>query len=226
MKRAYNDFQKAMHPLLSRYIPIANLIVKTFGDDVEVVLHDLRHPQNSVVYVANSHVTGRVIGESFQHLIAKALEAQKADEGILANYYFEQNGRKIRSSTLFIRTDEGDLIGALCINIDTTRVMSQLQWLQTLLPGLSLTLEPQSTPPHGADSKEDSDILQTVNALIDRILEENPNPKNRDERLQLIRFMESRGVFLVKGAMDRVAEKLKMSKVTLYADLDEVRKTQ
>ena len=74
MKRAYNDFQKAMHPLLSRYIPITDLIVKTFGDDVEVVLHDLRHPQNSVVYVANSRVTGRVIGESFQHLIAKALE--------------------------------------------------------------------------------------------------------------------------------------------------------
>ena len=35
--------------------------------------------------------------------------------------------------------------------------------------------------------------------------------------------MDSRGVFLVKGAIDRVAEKLQISKVTVYSYLDEVR---
>lgn len=35
--------------------------------------------------------------------------------------------------------------------------------------------------------------------------------------------MDQRGVFLVKGAIDRVAEKLGISKVTVYSYLDEVR---
>ncbi len=213
-----------MHSLLNRYIPIADLIVKTFGEDVEVVLHDLRHPQNSVIYVANSRVTGRTVGESFQYLISKALEVSESDKSILANYYFEQNGRKIRSSSLFIRDDDGELVGALCINIDTTRAIAQAKWLESLLPGLQLSMSRDDKIEDQQSSGQTDDILQTVNALIDRILEENPNPKNREERLQLIRFMETRGVFLVKGALDRVAEKLKMSKVTLYADLDEVRK--
>lgn len=215
-----------MQSILDRYIPIAELIVKTFGDDVEVVLHDLRHPQNSVIYVANGRVTGRTVGESFQHLISKALDSTDSDDSILANYYFEQNGRKIRSSSLFIRDDAGELIGALCINIDTTRAFAQAKWLESLVPGLQLSINHADRNPHHESSGQTEDILQTVNALIDRILEENPNPKNREERLELIRFMETRGVFLVKGAMDRVAEKLKMSKVTLYADLDEVRKKQ
>ena len=213
-----------MHSLLNRYIAIADLIVKTFGEDVEVVLHDLRHPQNSVIYVANSRVTGRTVGESFQYLISKALEVSESDKSILANYYFEQNGRKIRSSSLFIRDDDGELVGALCINIDTTRAIAQAKWLESLLPGLQLSMSRDDKIEDQQSSGQTDDILQTVNALIDRILEENPNPKNREERLQLIRFMETRGVFLVKGALDRVAEKLKMSKVTLYADLDEVRK--
>lgn len=39
----------------------------------------------------------------------------------------------------------------------------------------------------------------------------------------MIRFMETRGVFLVKGAIDRVSEKLGISKVTVYSYLDEIR---
>ena len=45
----------------------------------------------------------------------------------------------------------------------------------------------------------------------------------REKRIELIRFMDQRGVFLVKGAIDRVAEKLGISKVTVYSYLDEVR---
>lgn len=46
---------------------------------------------------------------------------------------------------------------------------------------------------------------------------------SREKRLELIRFMDQRGVFLVKGAVERVAEKLGISKVTVYSYLDDVR---
>ncbi len=49
---------------------------------------------------------------------------------------------------------------------------------------------------------------------------------SREERLSLLSFMEERGVFLVKGALDRVAQRLGISKVRLYADLDALRKSR
>jgi len=39
----------------------------------------------------------------------------------------------------------------------------------------------------------------------------------------MIRFMEQKGIFLIKGTIDRVAEKLKISKVTVYSYLDEIK---
>lgn len=62
-----------INPILTQYITVADIIVKTFGPDVEVVLHDLSTPQHSVVYVANNVVTGRQIGESFQNLLSKVI---------------------------------------------------------------------------------------------------------------------------------------------------------
>ena len=93
-----------MHPALRSYVGVADLLVRTFAD-CEVVLHDLTVPQRSVVYVANPVVTGRKVGESFEHLIEEAIKAGNPEDGILANYYFEKNGRLIRSSTLLIRDD-------------------------------------------------------------------------------------------------------------------------
>ena len=66
--------------------------------------------------------------------------------------------------------------------------------------------------------------MEIMTELVDRIISEVPESQmNRDRRIELIRFMDQRGVFLVKGAIERVAEKLGISKVTVYAYLDEVR---
>ena len=76
-----------IHPVLRPYVGVADLLVRTFAH-CEVVLHDLTVPQRSVVYVANPVVTGRKVGESFEHLIEEAIKAGNPEDGILANYYF------------------------------------------------------------------------------------------------------------------------------------------
>lgn len=86
------------------------------------------------------------------------------------------------------------------------------------------------------DLQKDSDIelegsvLKTVYAMIDRMTERVRAGRSssavltREERLPLVRFMDTRGVFLVKGALDYAAERLGVSKVTLYSDLDLLRR--
>ena len=45
----------------------------------------------------------------------------------------------------------------------------------------------------------------------------------REDRLEKIRFMDAKGIFLMKGSVDRAAEKLGVNRVTIYSYLDEVR---
>ena len=42
--------------------------------------------------------------------------------------------------------------------------------------------------------------------------------------MKLLAFMESRGIFLMKGALEHAAERLGVSKVTIYSDLDQIRR--
>lgn len=206
-------------PELVPYIPMADLLVRTFGVDCEVVLHDLADPQHSVVYVANNHVTGRKVGESFDQLVKQVILSTELKEDYVANYYFyARDGRRIRSSTLLIRDAVGKLTGALCINLDTTRLTQHIEYLQSFLP-VTPVVEPQ-----GKQDQEHNSVEEMVLSLIDNILDGcNIEALSREERIEKIRFMEAKGIFLMKGSMDQVAEKLGVTKVTVYSYLDEIR---
>jgi predicted transcriptional regulator YheO len=93
-----------MNRLLEKFIPTAHIIADTFGKDCEVVIHDLTIPQKTVVYTVNNHVTGRQIGQSFDHLITHVLLSQNFTDDFSSNYYFyTEDNRLIKSSTSLIR---------------------------------------------------------------------------------------------------------------------------
>lgn len=206
-----------MHPLLEPYVRVADLIVGTFGSDCDVILHDLTQPRRSVVYVANDSVTHRETGSGFRHLVRELLKKPENADGMVLNYYFDDKGKRIRSSFLLIRDEEKKLIGALCINVDTTRTTQALALLESMLPGYKEVKPAPRTP-------ESANVNDIVNEFIDRMIDEIPPGKlSREKRLELISFMHSRGVFLMKGAVDYVSSRLGIAKVTIYSDLDSIK---
>ncbi|WP_205419663.1 PAS domain-containing protein, partial [Klebsiella pneumoniae] len=65
------------------------------------------------------HVTGRQIGQSFDHLVKQVLLSDEFTEDHLAGYDIEAvDHRIIKSSTTLIRDYQQQVIGALCINYD------------------------------------------------------------------------------------------------------------
>lgn len=208
-------------PALMPYVPIAQMLVQTFGSDCEVVLHDLDCPAHSVVYVENPSVTGRKVGDSFDQLVRQVILSDELKEDFVANYYFTApNGKRIRSSSLLIKDAGGRLTGALCINLDTTKVTEQIAFLQSFLPATPQSAgkaeeEPASTPAH---------VSVMIENLMDKILADcDAKNLSREERIRKIRFMDEKGLFLMKGSVERAAEKLGVGKVTIYSYLDEVR---
>ena len=203
---------------LQPYIPLAQMLVQTFGPDCEVVLHDLDTPAHSVVYVENPSVTGRTVGESFDQLVKQVILSDELKENFAANYYFTApNGKYIRSSSLLIKDEAGHLTGAMCINLDTTRLSQSLEFLKTLLP-------PEPKKQEALEAQKDAHVSVMIENLMDNILGGADAEKlSREKRLEKIRFMDEKGLFLMKGSAQMAAEKLGVGKVTIYSYLDEVR---
>lgn len=206
-----------MNPKLKSYIPVADMIARTWGTECEVVLHDVADPEHSVVYVVNGHVTGREIGQSFEHFVKSAMEQGDTNEDFVANDFFRKKGKLIRTSSAMIRDDEGKLIGALCINIDMTRMLQQAEYIQSFLPQV------KEKPTVKKDVSPDR-VEDMVFSLIDNILADcETSALSREERIAKIHFMDTRGIFQLKGSIEQVAERLGVNKVTVYSYLDEVR---
>lgn len=208
-----------MDPILKSYYPIADMIAKTFGDSCEVVIHDLTKPQNSVVYVANNSVTGRKPGESFEHLVKQVLLNKNFHNDFTANYKFESNNKDIKSSSALIRNDKGEVVGMICINLDLAPIDKALD----VLKALSHVEDFDAYKPQKTKSEEFEEVSAIINKLIDDIIGPDfDSRQKKSKNIEIIRFMDQKGIFLVKGALERVASKMNLSKVTVYSYLDEI----
>lgn len=210
--------------ILNAYIPIAKTIAKMFGSQCEVVIHDLTQPQSSVIFVINNHVTGRQIGQSFDHLVKQVLLSDEFNEDHLAGYDIETvDHRIIKSSTTLIRDYQQQVIGALCINYDMNLMIQMKEMLDTLIPSNTpKQILSEKGPKQDASIQNVEDI---ADQLIQQIIANSQYPfMKRHEKIELIRFMDEKGIFLMKGSVEKVAEQLGISKVTVYSYLDEVKK--
>ena len=106
----------------------------------------------------------------------------------------------------------------LCINLDTTRLTRQIEYLQSFLPA------PDDAAPDEQPPREPENVAVMIENLMDKILAgADAHAMTREDRLEKIRFMDAKGIFLMKGSVDRAAEKLGVNRVTIYSYLDEVR---
>lgn len=79
----------------------------------------MSQPESSVVYVVNGSVSGRRVGQSFDHLVKQVLLSKNFKNDRVINYMFEgPDEKRIKSSSALIRDQNGEVIGMMCINCD------------------------------------------------------------------------------------------------------------
>lgn len=210
-----------MNKNIKNYIPVARMIADTFGNHCEVILHDFSNPQSSVVYTRNNVVTNRQVGESFtEYFVKEVLLSRKFHDDCSANYMMHgENGQLIKSSTALIRDENDRVIGALCVNIDITYMSGVLSQLSEMMGMEEEHMQTES------EVNVMPDIQQIVDDIIDRTIgNQDVEVMSREKKIDIIRFMNSKGIFLIKGSMDKVAERMNISRVTVYSYLDEIKK--
>ena len=219
----------------------ADLIGRAAGERTEVVLHDLSDPLHSVVYVVNGAVTDRAVGQGLRHLVVEMLTAQARGTDLLPVWWYRYQAKLIRCTTKLIRDADGKLVGALCVNEDVTQDFSQFESLRRRLPGgrkLTLTLPDENAilwddesvvSVKGNAVKSHGTVRDTVFKLITALAEEEGltgKTPSREERRRFVELLNDREVFLVKGSVEYAADVIGVSKVTIYSDLDAVRRRQ
>lgn len=212
-----------MNPLLAKYYPLVDFLAEVCGKDTEVVLIDVADMDHSVVAIRNGHISGRSAGSPASNIVLKVMkDGGQGDVDYLVNYRgVASDGKGLRSSTYFIRDDEHRIIGMLCVNIDISK-MELLKGFLDTVPKIT-DAEKQDT----AVERFRSSVEGIANDSIENAIAKTGIPPNRmsqDEKIAIVKTLNDNGVFLLKGSISYVAEKLRVSEATVYRYLNGIKK--
>lgn len=203
-------------PIIEKFIPLVKGISKTFGKNCEVVLHEFKDLKNSIVAIENGHVTGRDLNSPMTKISLDKVKEGTVDSDIIN--YSEKNidGRVLKSSTMFIKNDDNEFIGCLCINIDITDFIAAKNVINDIMRIGDADLQ--------KPSKNKVNII--LSDIVKETIDELGRPiiyLSKDEKVKIVERLDHQGAFLIKGAIDYVAEVLQVSKYTIYNYLDEIK---
>jgi predicted transcriptional regulator YheO len=191
---------------------------QTFGKYCEIVVHDFNSPESSIISIENGSLTGRKIGDTLDALGFQLLKTHPASD--LLNYRTKtKEGKELRSSSVFLRDEKGQIFGALCINIDVSGLLKAQEWLQEALGSASTTIDERFE--HSVDEVLEN-LIQNAISSIDKKMAD----MTREDKVAIVAYLEAKGAFLIRYSVERVAELLGMTKYTIYNYLDEIRKKQ
>lgn len=106
------------HEFLENYKNMARLIGRTFPNmGIEVLVHDLSNPTNSITTIEGGEVTGRVLGMGTTTLLVDLMRRVNLKQDKL-NYELNIGSRRFKCTTIPIVRQDYGVVGAVCINID------------------------------------------------------------------------------------------------------------
>lgn len=219
---------KSIEEVLPLLQQVMKLISNTFGSDCEIVLHDWsKGYDRSIIAIENGSVTNRKVGDCGSNLGLEVIRGTVKD-GDCFNYVTRTPDNKtLKSSTIYLKNDEGEGLGALCVNLDITNYINFNQSFVSLIG--EDVLKQAAT-----DDLEDiefhaNDVGQLTDHLIDKglsLVDKPVDQMTKEDKLKIIHFLDAKGTFLISKSGNKVCNALKISKFTLYNYLDIVRAEQ
>ena len=209
---------------LEMLVSTAHGIARQFGKDCEVCIHDLsvKDLEHTIIFIVNGHVSGRKIGDGASKVVLETLEAIEKGDIIVDHLGYRtttQDGRILKSSTVFLKDSTGKYRWVLGINYDVTALMNVDAALQSI------------TTVESHDSNGDGQIPLNVNDLLDNLINQSvkrigkpPALMNKEEKIQAIQFLRDAGAFLITKSGDKVSNFYGISKFTLYSYIDQSKK--
>ncbi|WP_075182594.1 transcriptional regulator [Pantoea sp. 1.19] len=204
-------FNAGDREILKSYEAVVDGLAMLIGAHCEIVLHSLEDLKCSAVRIANGEHTGRQVGSPITDLALRMLhDMTDADSNVSSAYFTRaKSGVLMKSVTIAIRNARQRVIGLLCINMNLDVPFSQV--MATFMPPEQLEM---ASSVNFASSVEDL-VTQTLEFTIEEVSADRTVSNNAKNR-QIVLNLYEKGIFDIKDAINQVAERLNISKHTVY----------
>ncbi len=204
--------------LLKLFIPLVDFLGNVLGPNAEILLHDVSTPEQSVIAICNGSHTGREVGSSMTDL-ALQIQSEKRYQGqdFITNYKAVSQNKVFRSSTYYIKNNN-ELIGMLCINIDTSASQELLHSVKQVMESFNLLPSDSDTAPN-VEEKLDLPIVTFADSIIEKTIAASAIPPKRmtgEEKKEIVRSLHDQGITRMKGTITTIAKHLNISESTVY----------
>jgi predicted transcriptional regulator YheO len=183
----------------------------------EVLIHDFADYERSIICM-EGNITGRSVGGAATDLLLAKASNGETDEDLFNYLTSLPGGRRMKSSTVFLRDESGHAYGAFCVNFDITAFLTMREQLTRFLA--------TKADDEIVETFSD-DIEETIHTLIEDTLFEmgQAHPlMGREEKVDLIARLADKGIFQVKKAVPIIADQLGLSRATVYNYLREAKR--
>lgn len=232
MVKFRNAIERSMSMIdpLHTYCLLVEFLGQVLGPYYEIALYDLRNGKNTIIAIANNHISERTVGAPISDFMLNILMSRYFDHNdFKVNYtgFTTKKNKVLRASTFFIKDDNQMPIGMLCINFDDSAYIAiSKQLLELCHPNLFISDHPPTAP---ASYTCDERLPLTLNELIEETLNKIQQDKslplgqlNSKEKLRIVKALEHEGVFSIKGSVKEVAKILHTSEPTIYRYLSQL----
>lgn len=196
---------------------LMKMLTSQWGENCEIVLHDWANGYDkSIAAIENGYITGRQVGDCGSNL---GLEVMRGtiEDGDRYNYVTQtENGKTLRSSSMYIKADNGKVLGALCINVDISGLITAQRVLESLVI-------PEKSDVSEFFATNVSDLLGFLIQEAIKKVGKSINIMTKEDKIEMLRYLDEKGAFLINKSGGKVCQALDISKFTLYTYLDEIR---
>ena len=198
---------------------LAHGLAIQFGSSCEIAIHDLKTKdlEKSIVYIENGHISNRQIGDGPSGIVLETLQSDPSTIHDKLSYLTKtEDGRILKSSTFYIRDDDGSISYIFSLNYDITAFTAASTAIQSLIA------TKDKLPDLTGDSPRQ--ITHNVNELLDLLIEQAVAKvgkpvamMNKDDKVAVVQYLDHAGAFLITKSGDKVSSYLGISKFTLYS---------
>lgn len=206
-----HPFVQTDFEILKSYEAVVDGLAMLIGSHCEIVLHSLEDLKCSAVRIANGEHTGRKIGSPITDLALRMLHDMNGADSNVSKAYFTRakSGVLMKSVTIAIRNGDQRVIGLLCINMNLDVPFSQI--MATFMPPET---QDAASSVNFASSVDDL-VMQTLEFTIEEVSGDR-NVSNNAKNRQIVLNLYEKGIFDIKDAINQVADRLNISKHTVY----------
>lgn len=193
-------------------------IATMFGPNCETLVHDMKRPGHPILAIYNGTVTGREVGSTVDIFgdIGHYDESVYEDKDYVNQLVLSRDGRTLKSTTFHAIGE--DYHFALGINLDITNMVRATQLLSEMT---ATSGELQQTLMQDARSQLEELLRECVSAVGIE-----PEKMKKTDRMRIIRMLYKRRAFTYQKSVAIVAERLNVSRYTVYKYMHELEEAE